>query len=236
MNSSHTIGGTEIISGDAVHIFIGPFYNDPNFILVGGACYDDGTDCYGSVNTMSVTGYSSWIARYDTTHGSAVSVSGVGSNSAPAISMSVSCNHIFISGSFSGTTSGVHFGSQSVFGNTGSPGLYVAKFHADMSDVIWIQVINTDSSYCIIDSDYSGRDYSVACNQAVALSFGSSPPPDQQYTLPRSGVFIMAGTDSDASNCPLPSFISCKCPVESIFQRIRVSYPADYHWLVPFGV
>jgi len=243
INSTHAFGKgeDELIIGNRF-ISIAPYPLDPNFVIMAGYCdtHCNGIHLSGVLIGSSVENY---IARYDINSGLLVSVVPFGVH-ALINSMTVTCSHIFVSGTFQDTSGSVSLDSVSVTANSnaGDPGLFIAKFLANMTSAVWIQRITTGgiSPYasCTIAPDYNGGNYSVACNHVGQLQFDSGP----SYSLPGGGFYVFTGTDP-ANQCPgksseyngsgssnssvidCPS--CCKCDVRTVLKGIRDIPNAD---------
>jgi len=211
----------------------------PTTVIAGGVCRD--WDCYGSIGGTSVS-TTSFIVFYDTTNNNvATSVLGFGQNNAPMISMAVACNHIFVTGNFYSSSSGVNFGGDFLSAGGSAWGNYIIKIQTNTNGLTWMTRVNVNDATCFIASDYSGRDYSLACVSPYAMNgitFGESGDPFPNYSLSSGGVFVWNGTDDDPFNCPLPSppYLGCTCNLGPLFQELRTTYPTGLGLLDPFNV
>jgi len=223
-------------------LFIGVDPQVPTTVIAGGAC--QGGDCGGTISGITVS-HTSFIVHYDTTNNNAATVWDFGQQNSPMISMAVSCNHTFVSGSFTSTASGVQFLNPDDFlsanGNEETPGNYIFKLQTSTNLPSWYYRIDTEASnynvQCYIASDYSGADYSVGCAASTSSSFSFNFD-GFQYQLPNNngGVFVWNGTDSDPNNCPLPLTLGCPCNFSPLFDQLRSALPGDILMLDPFNV
>jgi len=191
---------------------------DFNYVLiaVGGCCQNTGI-FDGS------TFVESFIARVSLIDGSLFSLFSFG-RYAPLVSMVTSCHHVFLSGTLQSSSSGVSFGSISL--STNQQTAYIYKLPADnFNNPEWGHQITTDGS-CRVVSDYSGSQYTIGCFYEYSGVYL-----DGAQIATYAPAATIYANDASSLNCPF----RCQCPVEAIFERVRQSFPNDYHRLLPYS-
>jgi len=162
----------------------------------------------GSWESFSITDYSinAFLARVDMVSGSLTHYFEVSSR-APMVTMVASCNHIFMTGDYQGSDSGVKFlpDDQNIYRPYGGGDKYIAKLDTTTWYNSWFRIFS-GAEYCSITSDSSGLQTVINCNIPDFHGQVTFDGISYDFPQPRGALFVEI-QDEAPTTCP----ISCTC-------------------------